>query len=83
MQNITLVQQFNSQNLSEKYDDIWNNGVHLFTINDGNRDFYYSFFYVNYLFAQIIYNKLDNEILGIKSFTDTNKLLFFMQEDFS
>ena len=70
MQKITLEKRFNAQNLVEKYNHIWNKGIHLFSINDNNRDFYYSFFYVDFLFAQIIYNKLDGEILYIKSFID-------------
>ncbi len=83
MQKVTLEQQFNAQNLIEKYEDVWNKGIHLFTINDRNRDFQYSIFYVNFLFVEVIYNKLNDGILMIKSFTDTGKLLFYMQEDFS
>ncbi|WP_298539842.1 hypothetical protein [uncultured Aquimarina sp.] len=83
MQKTTLEKRFNSQDLSEKYHHIWNKGIHLFSINDANRDFYYSVFYIDFLFAEIIYNKLNGEILAIKSFTDKAKLMFYLREDFN
>ncbi|SHI46236.1 hypothetical protein [Aquimarina spongiae] len=83
MQKITLEQQFNARHLDVKYKDIWDRGIHLFTINDRNRDFYYSIFYVDLLFAEVIYNKLNGEIMTIKSFSDKSKMLFYLREDFS
>ena len=83
MRKITQEQQFNSQQLDSKYHDIWDRGIHLFSINDQNRDFYYSFFYLDLLFVQVIYNKLTGDIITIKSFTDKSKLMFFLKEDFS
>ncbi|WP_299253126.1 hypothetical protein [uncultured Aquimarina sp.] len=83
MQKTTLEKRFNSQDLSKKYHHIWNQGIHLFSINDANRDFYYSVFYIDFLFAEIIYNKLNGEILAIKSFTDKAKLMFYLREDFN
>ncbi|MDY8136167.1 hypothetical protein [Aquimarina sp. 2201CG5-10] len=83
MQKTTLEEQFNAQNLTGKYQNIWDRGIHLKTINDGNRDFYYSVFYVDFLFAEVVYNKINDEIIMIKSFTDIKKLLFYLQEDFS
>ncbi|MBW1298053.1 hypothetical protein [Aquimarina litoralis] len=83
MQKTTLEKRFNSQNLAEKYHHVWNKGIHLFSINDANRDFYYSVFYIDFLFAEIIYNKLNGEIITIKSFTDKAKLMYYLREDFS
>ncbi|AXT55274.1 hypothetical protein D1815_05705 [Aquimarina sp. AD1] len=83
MQKTTLEKRFNSQNLAEKYRNIWNKGIHLFSINDANRDFYYSIFYIDFLFAEIIYNKLNGEIIAIKSFTDKSKLMYYLREDFN
>ena len=83
MQKITLEHQFNARHLDVKYKDIWDRGIHLFTINDRNRDFYYSIFYVDLLFAEVIYNKLNGEIMTIKSFSDKSKMLFYLREDFS
>ena len=68
MQKITLEKEFNSRHLDLKYKDIWNRGMHLFSINDRNRDFYYSIFYVDLLFVEVIYDKISGEILTIKSF---------------
>ena len=82
MHKTTLEQQFNAQHLTLKYKDIWNRGIHLFTVNDYNRDFYYSFFYMDMLFVQVVYNKLNDEIISIHSFTDKGKLLFYLREDF-
>ena len=73
MQKITLEKEFNSRHLDLKYKDIWNRGMHLFSINDRNRDFYYSIFYVDLLFVEVIYDKISGEILTIKSFTDNFK----------
>ncbi|MFC5045429.1 hypothetical protein ACFSTE_17965 [Aquimarina hainanensis] len=81
-ENITL-EQFNAQDLSQKYNDVWNRGIHLFTKNDRNRDFYYSIFYVDFLFAEVVYNKLNGEVIAIKSFKDRDKLMFYLWEDFS
>ena len=83
MQKITLEQAFNARQLTHKYKDIWNRGIHLFTINDQNRDFYYSIFYIDMLFAEVIYNKLTGDIITIKSFTDKEKIMFYLREDFS
>ncbi|WP_103068111.1 hypothetical protein [Aquimarina sediminis] len=83
MQKITLEQQFNARNLNLKYKDIWDRGIHLFSINDMNRDFHYCFFYVDLLFVQVIYNKISGEIIAIKSFTDKSKLMYYLREDFS
>ncbi len=83
MQRITLEKQFNSRHLDVKYNDIWNRGMHLFSIDDKNRDFYYSIFYVDLLFVEVIYNKISGEILTIKSFTDKGKLMYYLTEDFS
>ncbi len=83
MQKTILEKRFNEQNLEEKYNHIWNKGIHLFSINDGNRDFHYSIFYIDFLFAEVIYNKLNGEILAIKSFTDKSKLMFYLREDFN
>ncbi len=83
MHRTTMEQQFNAQHLDEKYRDIWNRGIHLFTINDQNRDFYYSIFYIDLLFAEVIYNKLTGEIITIKSFADKAKMMFYLREDFS
>jgi len=83
MQKITLQKHFNSQKLAEKYHRVWNNGIHLFSVNDLNRDFYYSIFYIDFLFAEVIYNKLNGEIITIKSFTNKSKLMFYLREDFN
>lgn len=83
MQPSPLEKEFNSRDLETKYSDIWSKGIHLFSINDANRDFYYSIFYCDFLFAEVIYNKLNGEILAIKSFTDRAKLMFYLREDFS
>ncbi|WP_062057948.1 hypothetical protein [Aquimarina longa] len=83
MHKITSEQQFNSKQLEHKYKDIWDRGIHLFTVDDKNRDFYYSFFYVDLLFVQVIYNKITGDIIAIKSFTDKGKLMFYLKEDFS
>lgn len=83
MQKTTLEEEFNVQNLDQKYQEIWSKGVHLFTVNDANRDFYYSIFYCDFLFVEVIYNKLNDEILHIKSFTDKDKLMFYLQENFN
>ncbi len=83
MHKITLEEQFNSRHLAHKYKDIWNRGIHLFTINDQNRDFYYSIFYIDLLFAEVIYNKLTDEIITIKSFSDKAKIIYYLREDFS
>ncbi|MBQ0736514.1 hypothetical protein [Aquimarina celericrescens] len=83
MHKITLEQQFNARQLDLKYKDIWNRGIHLFTIDDKNRDFQYSIFYIDLLFAEVIYNKLTGEILTIKSFSDKAKIMFYLREDFS
>ncbi|MFL1895340.1 hypothetical protein ACJRPK_06530 [Aquimarina sp. 2-A2] len=83
MQKTTLIENFNSQNLAEKYFNIWNDGQHLFTVNDYNRDFQYSIFYIKGLFAEVIYNKLDGNILTINSFSDKKKLQFYLDTDFS
>ncbi|MBQ4819255.1 hypothetical protein [Aquimarina sp. MMG016] len=83
MQKTTLVEQFNAQQLIEKYHEIWNKGIHLKSIDDRNRDFYYSIFYVDFLFVEVIYNKLSGDIMSIKSFTDVKKLLYYLNEDFS
>ncbi|KAA1241599.1 hypothetical protein [Aquimarina sp. RZ0] len=82
MQKTTLEKQFNAKNMTQKYNHIWNKGIHLFTINDRNRDFYYSVFYLDFLFAEVIYNKLNGEIITIKSFSDKAKLMFYLREDF-
>jgi len=79
----SLELQFNAKHLDDKYNDIWNRGIHLFTINDQNRDFYYSIFYVDMLFVEVIYNKLNGEIITIKSFSDKGKIMFYLREDFS
>ncbi len=83
MHKTTLEKQFNAQHLDQKYSDIWNQGIHLFTINDQNRDFYYSIFYLNMLFVEVIYNKLTGDIITIKSFSDKSKMMFYLREDFS
>ena len=83
MHKNTLQKRFNSQNLAEKYQKIWSKGIHLFSINDLNRDFYYSIFYIDFLFAEIIYNKINGEIITIKCFTDKSKLMFYLREDFN
>ncbi len=83
MQSSTLENRFNSRDISQKYNDVWNRGIHLFSIDDKNRDFYYSIFYIDFLFAEVIYNKLNGEIITIKSFSDKNKLMFYLREDFS
>ncbi len=83
MHKITLEQQFNARQLDLKYKDIWNRGIHLFTIDDKNRDFQYSIFYIDLLFAEVIYNKLTGEIITIKSFSDKAKIMFYLREDFS
>ncbi|RZS93884.1 hypothetical protein EV197_2465 [Aquimarina brevivitae] len=82
MQISTLSQKFNKKNLEKKYKDLWNKGIHLKTVDDRNRDFYYSIFYVNFLFVEVIYNKITGEIITIKSFTDINKLMYYLNEDF-
>ena len=83
MQQLSLEAQFNAQQIDQKYTDIWNKGIHLKTIIDHNRDFYYSIFYVDYLFVEVVYNKLNDQIISIKSFTDIEKLFFYINEDFS
>ncbi|GAA4277490.1 hypothetical protein [Aquimarina mytili] len=83
MHKITLEQEFNARQLTHKYKDIWDRGIHLFTINDQNRDFYYSIFYVDMLFAEVIYNKLTGDIITIKSFSDKAKIMYYLREDFS
>jgi len=83
MHKITLEEQFNAQHLNRKYNDIWDRGIHLFTINDKNRDFYYSIFYVDLLFVEVIYNKLTGDIITIKSFSDKAKIMYYLREDFS
>ncbi|MBP2832676.1 hypothetical protein J8281_10810 [Aquimarina sp. U1-2] len=83
MHKITLEQQFNARQLDLKYKDIWNRGIHLFTIDDKNRDFQYSIFYIDLLFAEVIYNKLTGDIITIKSFADKAKIMFYLREDFS
>lgn len=83
MHKITLEQQFNARQLDLKYKDIWNRGIHLFSINDRNRDFHYSFFYVDLLFVKVIYNKIKGDIIAIQSFTDKSKLMYYLREDFS
>ncbi len=83
MRKTTMEQQFNARHLDLKYRDIWDKGIHLFSVNDRNRDFYYSIFYVDLLFVEVIYNKINGEILSIKSFTDKGKLMFYLREDFS
>ena len=83
MQKITLEKEFNSRHLDLKYKDIWNRGMHLFSINDRNRDFYYRIYYVDLLFVEVIYDKISGEILTIKSFTDKGKLMYYLTEDFS
>lgn len=83
MQITTLEKEFNSRDLNVKYRDLWKSGIHLFTVNDANRDFYYSFFYCDFLFVKVIYNKLNGQIIGIKSFTDKAKLMFYLREDFN
>ncbi|MEW7292220.1 hypothetical protein [Aquimarina sp. 2304DJ70-9] len=83
MHKITLEQQFNARQLTHKYNDIWDRGIHLFTINDKNRDFYYSIFYIDLLFAEVIYNKLTGDIITIKSFSDKAKIMYYLREDFS
>lgn len=82
MQKTTLEKQFNAKDLTLKYNDIWNYGIHLFTINDQNRDFRYSVFFFDFLFVEVIYNKLNDEIITIKSFTDKAKLMYYLREDF-
>ncbi len=82
MYKSTLEKRFNSRDLTQKYNDIWNKGIHLFSINDTNRDFYYSIFYIDFLFAEVVYNKLNGEIISVKSFSDKSKLIFYLQEDF-
>ena len=82
MQRTTLEKQFNAKNLTLKYYDVWNNGIHILTINDENRDFRYSVFFFDFLFVEVIYNKLTDEIISIKSFTDKDKLMFYLREDF-
>lgn len=82
MQKTTLVEQFNARHLDMKYQDIWTKGVHLRSINDRNRDFYYSIFYVDFLFVEVIYNKINDDIIAIKSFTDVKKLLYYLNEEF-
>lgn len=79
----TLSKEFNNRRLENKYKDIWNKGIHLKTVDDKNRDFYYSIFYVNFLFVEVIYNKLNDQIITIKSFTDIKKLMYYLNEDFS
>ena len=83
MQISTLSKEFNNRRLERKYSDIWNKGIHLKTVDDKNRDFYYSIFYVNFLFVEVVYNKLNGQIIAIKSFTDINKLMYYLNEDFS
>ncbi len=83
MHKITLEQEFNARQLNHKYKDIWNRGIHLFTINDMNRDFYYSIFYIDLLFVEVIYNKLTGDIITIKSFSDKAKIMYYLREDFS
>lgn len=83
MQITTLEREFNSRELNDKYRDLWTKGIHLFTVNDANRDFYYSFFYCEFLFVQVIYNKLNGTIITIDSFTDKAKLMFYLREDFN
>ncbi len=83
MRKITLVEEFNARQLDIKYKDLWDRGIHLFTINDQNRDFYYSIYYVDLLFVEVIYNKINGDIITIKSFTDKRKLMFYLREDFS
>lgn len=83
MNKITLEEQFNARHLTRKYNDIWDRGIHLFTINDKNRDFYYSIFYIDLLFAEVIYNKLTGDIITIKSFSDKAKIMYYLREDFS
>ncbi len=83
MQKTTLEQDFNARHLALKYKDIWDRGIHLFSINDQNRDFYYSIFYIDLLFAEVIYNKLTGDIIAIKSFSDKGKLMYYLREDFS
>ncbi len=83
MHKITLEQQFNARQLDLKYSDIWNRGIHLFTIDDKNRDFQYSIFYIDLLFAEVIYNKLTGDIITIKSFSDKAKIMYYLREDFS
>lgn len=82
MQRAILENQFNSQHIAKKYEDVWNEGIHLFSFEDHNRDFYYSIFYVDLLFVEMIYNKLNGEIITIKSFSDKGKLMFYLKENF-
>ncbi len=83
MYKTTLEEQFNARQIDTKYKAIWDRGIHLFYINDHNRDFYYSFFYVDLLFVEVIYNKLDDSIIAIRSFTDKEKIMYYLREDFS
>ncbi|AXT59454.1 hypothetical protein D1816_03500 [Aquimarina sp. AD10] len=83
MQKTTLERKFNARKLDLKYNDIWNRGIHLFTIDDKNRDFQYSIFYIDLLFAEVIYNKLTGDIITINSFSDKAKMIYYMTEDFN
>ncbi|WP_025740301.1 hypothetical protein [Aquimarina pacifica] len=83
MNNSTLAKKFNEQELDVKYKNIWNRGIHLFTVVDRNRDFQYCIFFVDLLFVEVVYNNINGDILMIKSFTDKAKLMFYMREDFS
>ena len=71
---------FNAQNLRTKYFSIWDKGVHLFTVDDFDRDFMYSIFCVNFLFTEVIYNKLNGHIITIRSFSDKEKLKHYLQD---
>ncbi|TPN89021.1 hypothetical protein [Aquimarina algicola] len=84
MYKITPDQEFNNRSLDSKYHEMWNRGKHILTINDRNRDFYYCFFSIDNLFyVKAVYNKVNEKIIAIKSFTDTSELLFYLREDFS
>jgi len=84
MDNVTTTQEirFNAREIDEKYKDIWQRGIHLFTVDDRNRDFYYSIFFVDLLYVEVIYNKIAGNIITIKMFTNKDKYLLYMTVDF-
>lgn len=77
-----LLKKNDSEGLKKQYEFVWRKGVHLRTINDRNNGFLYSLFYLNPNLAEIIYNKVNGDVIAIKPCNDTDKLMSYLREDF-
>lgn len=73
----TTIEVFNALPIKKRYDYVWNHGIHLLTKEDYNRDFLYSVFALPLLFIEVIYNKLNGDIITILSF-DKDKLSYYI-----